>query len=150
MSHFSHLPPVEYEKHDVSASSVSRTSILILALTVFSIVVAWGYFRWLYKADMAGRQAAAPAVEHPVDRVPPEPQLQRVPFDDVKALRRDEQKLLSRYRWVDAQAGVARIPIDEAMRIYVERAAAGQAAHPFPVVPLAPAAAASPAAVAHP
>lgn len=147
MSHFSHLPPVEYEKHDVSASSVSRTSILILVLTVFSIVVAWGYFRWLYQADLAGRQAAAPAVEHPVDRVPPEPQLQRVPFDDVKALRRDEQKLLSRYRWVDAQAGVTRIPIDEAMRIYVERAAAGQAAHPFAS---SPAAASAPAAVAHP
>ena len=34
--------------------------------------------------------------------------------------------------------------------VHAERAAAGQAAHPFPVVPLAPAAAASPAAVAHP
>lgn len=150
MSHFSHLPPVEYEKHDVSASSVSRTSILILVLTVFSIAVAWGYFRWLYKADLAGRQAAAPAVQHPVDRVPPEPQLQRVPFDDVKGLRAEEHALLSGYGFVDAQAGVTRIPIDEAMRIYVERAAAGQAAHPFPVVPLAPAAAPTPGPVAHP
>ncbi len=139
MSHFSHLPPVEYEKHDVSTSSVSRTSLLILALTVFSLLVTWGYFRWLYRSDLQARQAAAPVVVHPPERVPPEPQLQRVPFDDVRSLRAEERELLTSYGFVDAQAGVTRIPIDEAMRLYVERAAAGQAAHPFPVVPVAPA-----------
>lgn len=131
MSHFSHLPPVEYEKHDVSTSSVSRTSVLIVAMTLFSMAVAWGYFRWLYRADLQARQAAAPAVVHPPERVPPEPQLQRVPFDDVRSLRAEERELLAGYGFVDAQAGVTRIPIDEAMRIYVERAAAGKAAHPF-------------------
>ncbi len=139
MSHFSHLPPVEYEKHDVSTGSVGRTSILIAALTIFSIVVAWGYFRWLYRADMQARQATAPAVVHPAERVPPEPRLQRVPFDDVRALRQGERELLDSYGFVDAQAGVTRIPIEEAMRLYVERAAAGRAAHPFDVAPMAPA-----------
>ena len=138
MSHFSHLPPVEYEKHDVSTGSVGRTSVLIAALTIFSILVAWGYFRWLYRTDMQARQAAAPAVAHAPGRVPPEPRLQRVPFDDVRGLRQDERELLNSYGFVDAQAGVTHIPIDEAMRLYVERAAAGRAAHPFDVAPTAP------------
>jgi len=135
MSDFSQLPPVDFEKHDVSGGSVGRTSVLIAALTIFSIVVAWGYFRWLSRADLQARRAAAPAVVHPPERVPPEPRLQRVPFDDVRGLRQDERELLGSYGFVDAQAGVTHIPIDEAMRIYVERAAAGRAAHPFDVAP---------------
>jgi hypothetical protein len=140
MSHFSHLPPADYEKHDVNAGPIGRSSVVIAVLTVLAVVVAWIYFRGLEQQELEARRAAAPVVVHPPDRQAPEPRLQPAPFDDVKSLRQEERELLGGYGFVDAQAGVTRIPVEEAMRIYVERAAAGRAAHPFATPALAPAA----------
>ena len=144
MSHFSHLPPADYEKHDVHVGPVGRSSIIITVLTLLAILVAWIYFRGLQHRELEARRATARPVVHPPDRQPPEPRLQPAPFDDVEALRREELELLRGYGFVDAQAGVTRIPVEEAMRIYVERAAAGRAAHPFAGPAPAPAAEARP------
>lgn len=155
MSHFAHLPPASAEKHDVDPGAVSRTAVLITVIFVCSALVAFGYFRLLERrrAGQAPRQQQAAGVRPDPSRQPPEPRLQRWPFDDIRALGKDERELLGEYRWLDKSAGVVRIPLDEAMRIYAERAAAGRAADPFtlPVgaAPLAPApAAAVPAAPA--
>lgn len=139
MSHFNHLPPADYEKHDVDAGPVARSSIIITVLTVLAVLVAWAYFRGLRELELRARRAAAPVVVHPPDRQPPEPRLQLAPFDDVKVLRQEERDLLDGYGFVDAQAGLTHIPIEEAMRIYVERAASGRAAHPFATPAPAPA-----------
>ena len=39
----------------------------------------------------------------------------------MRELRAKQQALLKGYGWVNRDAGVARIPIEEAMRIVVER-----------------------------
>jgi hypothetical protein len=39
----------------------------------------------------------------------------------MRELRARQELLLNGYGWVDREKGVARIPIDEAMRIVVER-----------------------------
>jgi hypothetical protein len=61
--------------------------------------------------------------------------LQRVPFDDIRDLRAEEEAYLTQYRWVE-KGRVTRIPIALAMRLYVERAAQGKAAEPFTVAPM--------------
>ena len=46
-------------------------------------------------------------------------------------LNAENQKVLTQYHWVDKSKGIVGIPIDQAMRLYVERqAAAGPAAAP--------------------
>ena len=47
----------------------------------------------------------------------PNPQLQVQPRDDLGKYTAEEQRLLQSYGWVDKDSGIARIPIDEAMRI---------------------------------
>lgn len=54
-------------------------------------------------------------------RVPPEPRLQRFPREDIMNFRIGEDAALHQYGWVDRNAGIVRIPIQEAMRLTVER-----------------------------
>lgn len=49
------------------------------------------------------------------------PALQRAPQADLATHRRREADELSRLGWVDREAGIARIPVEEAMRLVAER-----------------------------
>ncbi|WP_448192569.1 hypothetical protein [Azospirillum sp. sgz301742] len=51
----------------------------------------------------------------------PEPRLQTDPAADMRAYRAEAERTLHSYGWVDRAAGIARIPIDEAMRRVAER-----------------------------
>ena len=53
--------------------------------------------------------------------MPPEPRLQTNPREDLRALRAREDAVLNSYGWVDKTAGVVRIPIDEAIKLTVQR-----------------------------
>lgn len=52
---------------------------------------------------------------------PPRPRLQRFPREDILSLRLDEEGRLTRYGWVDKNAGTVHIPIDAAMRLTLQR-----------------------------
>jgi hypothetical protein len=62
----------------------------------------------------------------------PQPHLQRAPAADLDALLKDQKARLTGYAWVDRAHGIARMPIDEAMR---RLAAMGDAAFAAPVQP---------------
>jgi hypothetical protein len=49
-----------------------------------------------------------------------EPLLQTDPTRDMEAMHTAEDKYLSSFGWVDEKAGVARIPIDQAMRMLTQ------------------------------
>ena len=55
---------------------------------------------------------------------PPAPRLQPTPAADLAAQRAEERALAESYGWIDEAAGIARIPVKEAMRLVVERGAA--------------------------
>jgi hypothetical protein len=65
--------------------------------------------------------AEYPLAAESLRRLPPEPRLQTDPRDDLEHLRETEDRVLESYGWVDRDAGVVRIPIDQAMRLAVER-----------------------------
>jgi hypothetical protein len=54
-------------------------------------------------------------------KVFPEPQLQKSPIPDLKAVRAAEDQVLTSYGWVDQQKGVVRIPIAQAMDLLVKK-----------------------------
>jgi len=51
----------------------------------------------------------------------PDPQLQKTPIPDLKAVRAAEDETLNSYGWVDQQKGVVRIPINQAMDMVVKK-----------------------------
>ena len=63
-------------------------------------------------------------------RLPAEPRLQRFPANEAFTHRTQEQNALQTYGWVDRNAGTVRIPIEDAMRLTVERGLPSRAAAP--------------------
>jgi hypothetical protein len=51
----------------------------------------------------------------------PKPTLQSDDVVDLAKMRSDEDEILSTYGWVDQKNGVARIPIDEAMKMVAQQ-----------------------------
>jgi hypothetical protein len=54
-------------------------------------------------------------------RLPPVPRLQQFPHNELYTFTRDERAHLGSYGWENKAAGTVRIPIEEAMRLTVER-----------------------------
>jgi hypothetical protein len=107
-------------------SDVSIGGILGFALGLFMTGVAISCFVWLLFLFFAAREARRVLPEFPLaagqeSRVPPEPRLQTNPRQDLRDLRSAEDMVLNSYGWVDKNAGIARIPIREAIKLTVQR-----------------------------
>jgi hypothetical protein len=131
------IPPgaIAYEKTDVDARSIVRVAIVLAFVIAGAAGVAFGVFRLL--GERAERSdPPAPPLSRPAEgRLAPEPRLQTAPAADLAALQEEERRALAGYGWADESAGIARIPIEEAMALYVgqaARSAAEPAASPSP------------------
>src|SRR5262249_529456 len=105
---------VHHEESDVNIRAIFGFAIALTIATVCGSFLAWVLFRYY-----AGRESRKTTPEYPLavqqqDRLPPEPRLQTNPRQDLLDLREQEDKTLSSYGWVDKNAGVVRIPIEEA------------------------------------
>jgi hypothetical protein len=140
---------VEYEPRDANVRAVVKAAIALGALSVVGAVISFGAYAMLRNVHRAHDPKAAPLAPRP-GRVPPMPRLQNAPTVDMQQLRAEQLDRLSKYGWQNQQMGTVHIPIEEAMKLYVERAAtaAGAATDaPAPTeVPAAPAPASSPRA----
>jgi hypothetical protein len=139
---------IDYEPRDVNLRTVVKAGVGLGGITLFGVLASLGAFlllgRW---SDRRDRPVGPLAQE--AGRLPPEPRLQSTPQMDVRDLRARERERLSSYGWTEAAGGSVRIPIEEAMRLYAERAA-GRSLSPVavPAVPPPPAAAAGPSGTA--
>jgi len=113
--------PAHREKSDVDIRGIV---VFVITLIVAGVVIhgaVWVMYRYFE------RQASQPAaVEFPLAtsalrRLPPEPRLQIDPRDDLSNMRQAEEQVLNSYSWVDRNGGIVRIPIDQAMKLIVER-----------------------------
>ena len=114
-----------YETRDVKLRPLA---VFVAGLTVVGVVsylVVFALFR-LFSGEAAREdaQVAPSSMSRPVaagqERLPPEPRIQVNPEADMGALRRQEDAILTTYGWVDRAAGVARIPIDVAMKQVID------------------------------
>jgi hypothetical protein len=121
------IPPgaIAYEKTDVDTKAIFRVAIVLAVLTAGAAGVAFGLFRFLGQRAERNDPPAPPLSRPAEGRRAPEPRLQTAPAADLAALQEEERRALAGYGWADEAAGVARIPIEEAMALYV-----GQAARP--------------------
>ena len=123
-------PGIHHETSDVNVRGIFGFAIGLLVTTLFFSFLVWVLFQYFQV-----REATRVAPEYPLaatqeTRVPPEPRLQTTPREDLKALRSAEDELLNGYSWVDRNAGVVRIPIDQAMRLTLQRGLPSRTAAP--------------------
>jgi|SRR5215510_1526573 len=114
-------PGAEYEHTDASAWTILKF-LLWLAGSALVIHVGLALLFTLFVEQRVEHEAPKyPLALGEGRRVPPEPRLQRFPREDIMNFRIGEETLLHQYGWVDRNAGVVHIPIDDAMRLTVER-----------------------------
>lgn len=110
-----------HEESDVNIRAILGFAFGLLVVTAAVYVFIYGLFRYF-----EAREGVKGVVEYPLaagqeKRVPPEPRLQTDPRQDLSDLRAKEDEILGSYGWVDKNAGVVRIPIDQAMKLTLER-----------------------------
>jgi len=116
-------PSVAYEPKDVNAGMVWRFLIALLLTVLGAQVVVWGVYRVFSTRETRNEQAPWPLRAAETRILPPEPRLQGAPGHDIqpqeelKEMRAGEDAILNSYGWVDEKAGIARIPINEAMKV---------------------------------
>jgi hypothetical protein len=114
-------PEVVHEESDVNVSAILGFGLGLLVIGAVAHVLLW----WLLavyhgQAERAQTRAYPLAAGREEQRVPG-PRLQEYPLQEMRELRRRQEALLRGYAWVNREGGMARIPIEDAMRIVVDR-----------------------------
>ena len=107
-------------------SDVNVRAILGWGLGLAGVALAVHVFLWWLIGFYEGQAQRAETRTYPLaagqqDALPPEPRLQTTPQQDMRALTDAQRARLQGHEWIDRNAGIARIPIEDAMRIVVER-----------------------------
>ena len=135
-------PELRYEQSDVRVGSIVRFALGLVVVVVLAAVLLLGLFKLLARQERR-HDPPPPPLAQAAGRLPPAPRLQSSPLLDLEQVRAEEEKELASYGWVDAQAGIAHIPIDEAIKIVAARGLPPAAPSPSPSA--APSSAGSPA-----
>lgn len=115
-------PGAKYEHTDIDPSVGYKFALWLAVAMVVSFGIVYGTFFFFEGREKAYNEAVQ---KYPLavgqTKEPPAPNLQKQPFKDVYMLRQAEADKLGSYGWVDKDGGVARIPIDRAMEVMLER-----------------------------
>lgn len=110
-----------YEHTDANVWQITKFGIWLL---VTAIVVHFGLglmYKMLIEQSKQAQEQPYPLASKTEPRLPPAPRLQQFPRSEYYEFRLDEQQTLENYGWVNKDAGVVHIPIDQAMRLTLER-----------------------------
>jgi hypothetical protein len=107
-----------HETRDVDIRFIGLFSLSMVALLVGSLALM-GWLFGVFAGKPVGRGRSAPIAE--TRPYPPAPRLQASPTRDMQEMRRAENARLQTYGWIDQVAGIARIPIDQAMELLATR-----------------------------
>jgi hypothetical protein len=114
-------PEVHHETSDVNIRGVLAFGAALLVATVIIYVAVWVLFRYFDAREARRVVPQYPLAVSQEPRLPPEPRLQTNPRQDLQDLRAREDDTLNTYGWVDKNAGVVRIKIEDAMKLVVQR-----------------------------
>ena len=114
-------PDVRYEKSDAHVRPLYQFLFWISVICVVTALMSWGILVGLgnWREGASTRAIMAPSQD--VNRQPPAPRLQTREMLDLKAFQKEEREILSTYGVVDRDQGIYRIPIEEAMKLTLER-----------------------------
>ncbi|MBI2816342.1 MAG: hypothetical protein HYX72_05355 [Acidobacteria bacterium] len=120
-------PSVDYDPQEVSERLVIRALVIVAAALILALVVC-ALFYMAMQDPQQKQSVFLPTLQQRVrGLLPPEPRLQSTPGhtispeQELKQMQRENNEVLSTYGWVDQQHGIAKIPIEEAMKLLVQR-----------------------------
>jgi hypothetical protein len=112
---------VAHEESDVNVGAIIRYGVGLLVLALVVHVFLWWLFGVYERQNQRAQTPAYPMAAGHQNRLPPSPRLQENPQQELQDLHAKQKALLEGYGWVNKEAGIARIPIEDAMQIVVER-----------------------------
>jgi len=107
-----------HETTDANVKAVAKFAVGLAVLIVVTAVAMVFLFDFL-KATLQTAPPPSPFAQSQTS--PPAPRLQVQPVLDLKGLHEDEDQKLNSYGWVDQKAGIARVPIDRAMDLLLQK-----------------------------
>ncbi|MEO5742646.1 MAG: hypothetical protein ABIS29_18825 [Vicinamibacterales bacterium] len=112
---------VVHEESDVNVSIIIRYGIGLLVVGMVMLVFLWWLLGMYERQHERAQTQVYPLAAGQQDRLPPFPRFQQNPQQELQELRAKQRALLEGYGWVNKDAGIARIPIEDAMKMVVER-----------------------------
>ncbi len=112
---------LHHEESDVNVRGLFAFAAGLAFVLAFVAFIVWVLFQFYAVREARRRTPEFPLATAQENRLPPEPRLQTNPRQDLNDLRSEEDQILTSYGWVDKNAGVVRIPIDQAMKLTLQR-----------------------------
>ena len=118
-----------YEHTDAAIAPVAKFLFWLLVAAIITHFGLAGVYKLMVdqgvKSEASERRYPLAATEE--RRMPPVPQLQQFPRNELYTFRNEERDRLHTYGWESKAAGTVHIPIEEAMKLMVERGLPSQA-----------------------
>ncbi|MGB8475882.1 MAG: hypothetical protein WCE61_17510 [Candidatus Acidiferrum sp.] len=118
---------VAFEAADINTRTV-LTYLFYLALTVVvTFILTIFIFRFMTKMTARSDTPLLPVRQGVQPTMPPEPRLQGVPGhtndpqEDLREKIKADEAANEKLGWIDKQAGIAQIPVEDAMKIVVAK-----------------------------
>jgi hypothetical protein len=127
-----HNDDVAHEESDIDIRALVLSAVGMAVVVGMTAVLMWGLFGFLEEQAKANDPVlsplAVPATAMPTTTTAspyfggaPSPKLMTNEPGMLEQVREAEQQLLHGYGWVDEKAGIARMPIDEAKKLILQR-----------------------------
>ena len=113
-------PGSTYEHTDAHVGPMIRFGLWLLVSAVI-VHVGLGAMYWLLVRESTERVDTRRYPLAVNGRLPAEPRLQQFPRNELYEFRTKEEADLHSYGWVDKNAGTVHIPIEDAMRLMLQR-----------------------------
>jgi hypothetical protein len=126
----SHADDIGFEREDLGPKPVFGFIITLVIVGILLYYVIWGIFHFLDAFDKKNQQTRSPMIQVETNSRDvqaqkiqqfPQPRLEENERTELDGFRYDEEEKLNSYGWVDEKAGVAHIPIEQAMQLIAQR-----------------------------
>ena len=111
-----------YERSDASVRGILIFAAGLVVFTVVICVVLWWMHEVLVARDVPAKARPSVLAATKQGQLPPEPRLEGItPREEASTRQEADQSALRQYGWADRKAGIARIPVDEAISILADK-----------------------------
>jgi len=115
---------------DINVWGIVKFAIGLLIIGIVAYIGLYGLLRLFEHQQQASERPTPLMARGAEDRLPPPPRLQMMPGSpsqfktpdyEMKGMIDEEEKTLNSYGWVNKENGVVRIPIDQAMKLVLQK-----------------------------
>ncbi|MFN4033756.1 MAG: hypothetical protein ACK4ME_09125 [Fimbriimonadales bacterium] len=108
-----------YEERDLSVRRMVQFLVVIFFTMVGALIISYFVFLWVLPNQRADMPSVRP--EALQRQLPPEPRVQGFPMRDWEQFAAEEQRKTTTYEIVDEATGKARIPVERAKELILQK-----------------------------